>query len=242
MLEREESKGENGGGHPWTIEGGITSVLLLFNHDPHENTFNVRFGTPNGPWMKHYKLAPMETRAININELIRNQEKDDSGLRLPSNLRSGEVGWQSDSTEVGGRALEASVARAMARNFSCGNYVSQCAVYISPYTSLNLGYGNNGDLGTINPTWYVFGLHPPTSCSCSGGSPTSSSLSVSYSWSSGNSSIASIVSGASSNLSTWHGAGVGSTIGNYQSYQSTYNITCAGRRLRQSIRPSRLHN
>lgn len=54
MLEREESKGENGGGHPWTVEGGITSVLLLFNHDPNENTFNVRFGTPRGPWMNHY--------------------------------------------------------------------------------------------------------------------------------------------------------------------------------------------
>lgn len=124
--------------------------------------------------------------------------------------------------------LQARVTRAMARNFSCGSYVSQCAVTISPYTSLNLGYGNNGDLGTINPRWYVFGLHPPTSCSCSGGSPTSSSLTVSYAWSSGNSSIASIASGASNSLSVWHGAGVGNTVANYQSHQSTYNITCTG--------------
>jgi hypothetical protein len=227
MLERDESGGENGGGHPWTTEDGITSVLLLFNHSAKDNNFNVRFGTAGGPWMKIYKLAPMETRAIGINELIANQEKDDSGHTLPPDARSGEVGWQSDSTEVGGRLLQANPTLAMARNFSCGNYVAQCAVSLSPYASLDFNFGGSGDLGTINPAWYVFGLHPPTSCSCSGGSPTSSSLSLSYSWASGNSSIASVTSGASSNLAAWQGTGGGTTTGNYSTYQSTYNIMCA---------------
>jgi hypothetical protein len=65
MLDKESSNGENGGGHPWTVAEGVTSVLLLFNHDAKEQSFNVRFGNGKDPWMKRYKLASMETLAIN---------------------------------------------------------------------------------------------------------------------------------------------------------------------------------
>ena len=109
------------------MEPGVTSTLLLFNGDSTPQKVNLRFGTPTVPWMRRFTLEPMETRAISINELVGMQEKDDSGLALPSNAQSGELGWQSDSTWVSGRLLQTSAALGMARSFSCSQWVYACA-------------------------------------------------------------------------------------------------------------------
>ena len=209
MLDKDERGAFNAGGHPWDVEPGVTSTLLLFNGDSTPQKVNLRFGTPSGPWMRRFTLEPMETRAISINELVGMQEKDDSGLALPSNAQSGELGWQSDSTWVSGRLLQTSAALGMARSFSCSQWVYACAFTLSPTPSLSLYLNNTGDLSEI-PDWAVYtGFHPPTTCSCA--NPTSGNTTLYDSWQSGNTSIATITSGGTSSASVWQGVGVGST-------------------------------
>ena len=188
---------------------GVTSTLLLFNGDSTAQKVNLRFGTPSGPWMRRFTLEPMETRAININELVGMQEKDDSGLALPSNAQSGELGWQSDSTWVSGRLLQTSASLGMARSFSCSQWVYACSFYLSPTPSLTLFLNNTGNLSEI-PDWAVYtGFHPPTTCSCA--NPSSRNTTIVDNWQSGNTSIATITSGGTSSASVWQGVGVGGT-------------------------------
>ncbi len=209
MLDKDERGAFNGGGHPWDVEPGVTSTLLLFNGDSTPQKVNLRFGTPSGPWMRRFTLEPMETRAINVNELVGMQEKDDSGLALASNAQSGELGWQSDSTWVSGRLLQTSTSLGMARSFSCSQWVYACAFTLSPTPSLTLYLNNVGDLSEI-PDWAVYtGFHPPTTCSCA--NPSSGNTTIVDSWQSGSTSIATITSGGTSSASVWQGVGVGST-------------------------------
>ncbi len=209
MLDKDERGAFNAGGHPWDVEPGVTSTLLLFNGDSTPQKVNLRFGTASGPWMRRFTLEPMETRAININELVGREEKDDSGLALPSSALSGELGWQSDSTWVSGRLLQTSASLGMARSFSCSQWVYACAFTLSPTPSLTLYLNNTGNLSEI-PEWAVYtGFHPPTTCSCS--NPTSGNTTLYDSWQSGNTSIATITSGGTSSASVWNGAGIGST-------------------------------
>ena len=209
MLDKDERGAFNAGGHPWDVEPGVTSTLLLFNGDSTPRKVNLRFGTPSGPWMRRFTLEPMETRAISINELVGMQEKDDSGLALPSNAQSGELGWQSDSTWVSGRLLQTSTALGMARSFSCSQWVYACAFTLSPTPSLTLYLNNTGNLSEI-PDWAVYtGFHPPTTCSCA--NPSSGNTTLYDSWQSGSTSIATITSGGTSSASVWQGVGVGST-------------------------------
>ncbi len=209
ILDKDERGAFNGGGHPWDVEPGVTSTLLLFNGDSTPQKVNLRFGAASGPWMRRFTLEPMETRAIGINELVGMQEKDDSGLALPSSAQSGELGWQSDSTWVSGRLLQTSTALGMARSFSCSQWVYACAFTLSPTPSLTLYLNNTGNLSEI-PDWAVYtGFHPPTTCSCA--NPTSGNTTLYDSWQSGNASIATITSGGTSSASVWQGVGVGST-------------------------------
>ena len=226
MLAKDETDAENGGGHPWTIEGGITSALLLFNHASAETDFNIRFSTPNGPWMKVFKLLPMETRAISINELIQNQEIDDEGRKLLMNTTSGEVGWQTGSSEVGGRVIQASPALAMARNFSCSNYITECNLTLTPDSVLAVALGQDGGLGTITPNWNLSHFGPSNSCTC-GSTTTTAYIALNYGWWSGNTSIANVVSGQTTSSTKWQGMGAGSTVAYYQAQQNTYGgLTC----------------
>lgn len=71
---------EDAGSHPWSIENGILSTLLLFNHSPKPQYFNVRIANDRVVWLKVYKLNSMETKAISINDLISSQEKETTGM------------------------------------------------------------------------------------------------------------------------------------------------------------------
>ena len=222
VLDKDSEGSHNAGGHPWNVEPGVTSTLLLFNGDEEPQKVNLRFGTSFGLWMRRFTLQPMETRAVNINELIRMQEKDDDGLSLSANASSGEIGWQADSTRVSGRLLQSSPLLGMARSFSCSQWFYACSFNLSPSPSLSLFLNNTGGLSET-PDWAVYqGFHPPTSCSCS--NPSSGNTTLYDSWTSGNSAIATITSGATTGSSIWQGLGVGSTT----SYFSGTNIFQAG--------------
>lgn len=203
MLDKDEHGSHNAGGHPWSAEPGVTSTLVLFNGEATPQKANLRFGTAGGPWMKRYTLAPHETRAIGINQLVDASEADDSGHALTVSALSGEFGWQADSTRLSGRVLESNPSAGMARSFSCSQWIYACSFAFSPNPSLLLFLDNTGNLSEV-PDWAIYtGFHPPTSCSCA--NPSSGNTTLYNSWSSGNTSIAAITSGGTNTTSTWQG-------------------------------------
>jgi hypothetical protein len=223
MLDRDIGNGPNGGGHPWNITPGLTSTLVLFNHDSKAQPFNIRFGgkDPANPWMKKYTLAPMETLAISINDLIAAQTEDDNGNKLSLTQLSGEVGWQADNGNVAGRMVQTDPAVGMAQNFSCSNYYTNCNPTIYP-SQLELWFSQTGPLSG-NEGWNLSHFGPNSSCSC--GAYTSGSGSLYYTWASGNSSIASILSGGAAVNSQWYGQSGGQTTASF-SVTGPYGISC----------------
>jgi hypothetical protein len=74
---------QNGGGHPWTIEHGANSTLLWFNHSTDgPKNFELLIGNGKQMWVNTYTLAPMETKAISINEIVEKQIPDKRGIRV----------------------------------------------------------------------------------------------------------------------------------------------------------------
>jgi hypothetical protein len=69
----------NGGNHPWSIEDGSDSTLLLFNASDSSQYFNVVIAAGAVMWQKAYHLKQMQTVAVGIRELISREVKDDSG-------------------------------------------------------------------------------------------------------------------------------------------------------------------
>ncbi len=117
----------NGGDHPWTIENGTTSTLLLFNESSQPQWFNVRIAAGALVWSKAYQLQPNQTIAININDLSRTRAKDDNGKAFPADIWSGQVGWSVPQKDAGrGRLLQSNPEAAMARSFSCDLILMIC--------------------------------------------------------------------------------------------------------------------
>ncbi len=74
LQAKDELDDHNAGEHPWSIEGGTESTVLLFNHGRKPQSFTVSLGSSD-TWQKAYKLAPMQTLAIGVRTLIDNQVK-----------------------------------------------------------------------------------------------------------------------------------------------------------------------
>jgi len=177
----------NGGNHPWTVADGTDSTLLLFNQTAASENFTVRVASGQAVWMKKYTLAALATKAIDINELIQDQVKDDNGYALPSNIQSGQANWATTGQFAGaGRLLQSNPALHAARSFSCGEYL----VIIGASMDQQFGaeaVGATGYLGTLYSAW---GLTEDT-WSCYG-SYLEENPSGTYDWQSLDPSIAAI--------------------------------------------------
>lgn len=217
LLGKDYQQIEDAGNHPWSVENGMLSTLLLFNHSPQPTYFSIRVANDKALWLKSIKLNSMETKAISINELIVSQEKDDKGKVLPKRLLRGEVGWLSPATtEVSGRILQSDRSVPLARNFSCNNCNMICNTpTLDPFSSLNIAEGEEGELGTITPVWCSVYCSYYSSCPNSTDTTTySNNGSLAYSWWGGGS-VASLVSGSLSSSSTWQGNAPGKTTANF---------------------------
>jgi hypothetical protein len=106
----------------------------LFNHSASPQTFTVTVSGGGIDWQKEYYLASMQTKAINIRDLIAEQATDDKGSTLPKNLTSGETGWLvADAAKGSGRLMQSDRSTGMARNFSCGYSGLLCGATVSLY-------------------------------------------------------------------------------------------------------------
>lgn len=195
---------QNGGSHPWSIEQGTDSTLLLFNHGTVSTLFGVNIETTGGNWQKSFQLAPMETKAISFRDVIGNQIKDDHGKALPRGSINGQVGWFTPGGKGGkGRILQSSRDLTMARNFSCSLSYALSDLYATfvPGTT-TVPVGNTATFGTFQT---FAGDGDPDSWSnandpCSGDALFNWSSGYVFHWSSANTSIASI-SGSNSGTS-----------------------------------------
>jgi hypothetical protein len=86
LIGKDFNDPENGGDHPWTVENGTTSTLLLFNQSDQVQSFNIEISAGGTVWRKLFKLQPMQTQAISFNDLIKSGAKDDHGKAFPSDI------------------------------------------------------------------------------------------------------------------------------------------------------------
>jgi len=176
LLGKDAQQPENGGAHPWSVAHGNDSTVLIFNHTQQEQRVVATILNGKALWQKLIKLSPLETIALSMNELIKNQVRDDRQRVLPADLVEGEIIWtMSDPQTVTGRLLVSNRIAAMARNFSCSPFPTLC------------GASMNNSSGTVNVGDSIgFSVNYSTCLGynvgdCSG--PSTSGGSANFSWS-----------------------------------------------------------
>ena len=224
LLAKDEQHWQNFGDHPWSVENGTKSTLLLYNHDVSTRTVTVRVGSGASVWLKMYTLQPNETKAISINDLIGSETPDDKGQTISKKEKSGEAGWfapSSGAAKVSGRMVQIAADGSSARNFSCYIGSGLCSLTLEDNPLDLVTLYNDTDRATAAYCTYQ---GPPNGCA-NNGQYTAMSTPLNYSWSSGSSSIASIVSGGATNTATWHGVSGGNTTSylNVQVQNNTRN-------------------
>lgn len=203
LLGKDAMDPQNGGNHPWSIENGTQSVILLFNNDQHEQSFSVIIAGDTTIWRKTYKLQPMQTQMINITTLARSQARDDHGVVLPAKLLSGDVYWFTAGGMGRGRVLQANAAKGMARSFSCGMFATPCSpatLDLIPPTIPATGES------TADFSYQICGAPDQYSCT---GPATSGSNDFPTSWSSENTRVA--TAGGGGDIGSVVGEGAGTT-------------------------------
>ena len=222
LLGKDAQDMNNGGSNPWSIEGGSESTLLLFNHDQAPQIFNVLVASADGTqWDKDFTLALMETRAISIGDIIREEMKDDKGKTLPKTALSGQISWWTVGTASGpgtGRLLQTNPTSGMARSFACGCPYLLCNVFFVPVSETIDYEGTEQPLDYLTPVicLYKTGTH------CSGTTTSnSSSQALHYSWTADGTYLQ--ISGSSTNYNVGgYGASIG-TGGMTGTVSATYN-------------------
>ena len=225
QIGKDQNTNFNGGGHPWDLTAGKDAVLLLFNYSTIAKYFNVKIGSGKVLWQQAWELAPMETRVVNIRDLIVGQVKDLNGEILPATLDQGEIGWFTPNPGEGaGRLMQIDAATQTiagktrsARNFSCSYPYVICgaSLYIESL-SLADGAGSSPNyLGAVLPSI----CNNSGNGSCSGQSSSQSAQGYTYSWVSNSPSIATVYGSATSSTATiWgNGPGTGSISGKVSS-------------------------
>ena len=122
LLGKDAADQTNGGHHPWSLRGGSDSVLLLFNHTKIQQQARVTIYFAGDKWQKEFLLKPLQTAALDLQDLVDQQVKDADGKTLPTALSEGVILWAANPESVNGRLLYSNSANLMARSFSCSIY------------------------------------------------------------------------------------------------------------------------
>src|SRR5271165_4074811 len=241
QIGKDQQKTDNGGGHPWDLTGGQDAVLLLFNHSTAAKYFNVKIGNGGVVWQQAWQLAPMETRAISIRELIADQVKDKKGAALPPTLEQGEISWFNPNPAEGkGRLMQIDPSSQtvagntrIARNFSCGYNFVLCGAYLDT-AAITFADGTSSSplyLGAVEPM-ICTAWNPNT---CSGQSYSDGGSGYNYYWESNVPSVATVYGSSTSSTATFWGVspGTGGATGFVESQYcspgggGTPTVTCA---------------
>jgi hypothetical protein len=214
----------NGGGHPWSIAGGDESTLLLFNHAAKATVFNVNISSQGTTWHRLLKLAPSETRSLDIRQLITSGTPDMGGKKLPPDSTSGDASWfTSDAGNGAGRVLVSNPQSALARNFSCGSNIVLCGSYLGTSTA-TFAVGGTGALGPV----YGNECTAWSPSDCSGQNYCTGCASGNYFWTSLNNSVAPLSGASNAPGANFYGQAGGSATGQGQIYNSSCSFISDG--------------
>lgn len=224
LLPKDNDSVQNGGGHPWTIAAGTDSTLLLFNHSTDgPKKFEVLIGNGKQLWVGSYQLAPMETKAVKINEIVEKQIPDAKGTKLSKDILTGQVGWWTHRAKWGkGRLMVSQPQNGLARSFSCGSCADLCgAATVYPDDTAAFGIGFTGNLGGASFEECL------ATCGQCGGTPQGP-VDELPTWQSTNTSVATLYSGLHLATATFKGVAVGSTAGEVQATDEGCTATASG--------------
>jgi len=157
----------NGGQHPWTIGGGVTSTVMLFNPDAKTaNSVTLSIHAGKNTWSKKIAIAPLSTVAVRINDIISRQEPDDKKNTLPRGSVEGMVGWFTLAMpRIFGLLSQNDPAGGSDKIFACGDTIVLCSMSLFD-TDVSVG-----DTATLWPTISSCGTDGDCNCvlSCSTG-------------------------------------------------------------------------
>jgi hypothetical protein len=183
------------GVYPWTLENGVVSTLHLKNFTDKRQLARVEIRFAGGRYSpKMLVLAPHQTMAVDIRKLKDSKVPDEYGHVIPAEVTHGQLWWgQRAVTTIIGRNEEVNVTHGIARSFSCG---IMCCGPTSAQFQLAPGSATmsvNGD------AWPL--VSQERDWTCGGGYPVNYYWTDWYdaygSWSSDNTSVATIVGGDS---------------------------------------------
>lgn len=195
LLAKDEKDPMNSGEHPWSLDQGMESTLLLFNHSLTSEGFEVVIDGGGVIWQKVYRLQPLQTTSIQLQDLIDNQVKDDKGKAIPRGTLDGVVNWFTSGPGIGkGRLLISSQIAVMARSFSCYEYTIVYGGVAATQLTNDVLTGQDGvALAEANQNVASASTLTPPHCS---GEPISGSIfNLTYSWTSENTGVATISNG-----------------------------------------------
>lgn len=162
QLDKDEGHLENAGLHPWSLEQGAESTLLLFNPYSLSNKFDVRISSDTTTWDTTYTLGPFETLVLSLRDLQLNQTEDDHQHTLSRTVMSGQVDWSNTTGPRGtGRLLLSNREIQLARSFSCSSYYNLCFVGIIPDSTEII---NNGSSISFNDNLRYCWAYNPFAC------------------------------------------------------------------------------
>ena len=224
MQAKDNDSVQNGGGHPWSIAQGTNSTLLLFNHSTDgPKKFEVLVGNGKQLWVGSYQLASMETKAVKINEIVEMQIPDAKGTVLSKDILSGQVGWWTHHKTWGkGRLMVSQQQAGMARSFSCGTCATLCEdAFLYPDDQASFPIGGEDDLGDVSLQQCL------ASCEQCGGTPQGPGTGF-ITWSSSNTSIATLSSGKHATMAYFTGMSPGLASGDFQATDDGCTVQGSG--------------
>ncbi len=190
----------NGGGHPWSVEPGTSSTIVIFNASAKEQTLNFNLGADGIVWKKTVMLQANQTLSMDVQGIIAKANEQSSSKSnsetKPQKITAltGEISWFTpNQADVFGRVLltREQAGRRALESYSCGNNIVLCSTGVYP-SFVAIDYLSTGFLG-LTPQFCA--SWSPQTCS---GTQYGGGSASSYSWQSQNNSITPI-SGSSSN-------------------------------------------
>ncbi|MDQ2840529.1 MAG: hypothetical protein M3Y72_05715 [Acidobacteriota bacterium] len=206
----------NGGGHPWSIESGTSSTLVIFNASSKLQTLNFNLGADGIAWKKTVTIQANETLSMDVKNIIAQANEESSKSKSkpkPQKITAltGEISWFTPGqADVFSRVLIArdQNGRKALESYSCGYNIVMCGSFLD-VTSATFAVGATGSLGPIEALTCT--AYDPKACSGQSYGPGGGGYL--YNWSALNPSIADI-SGSNLNPSgTYLGKSPGTGTG-----------------------------
>lgn len=216
----------NGGGHPWSVEPGTSSTIVIFNASDKAQLLNFNLGSDGIAWKKTVTIQPNETLSMDVKEII--QQANEAFPKPNKQITSltGEISWFTpDQADVFGRVLiarEQDPGRSALESYSCGYNIVLCSMSMNnPFVAINSLA--TGFLGPVAPEFCT--SWAPTQCE---GTQYGGGSASSYSWQSTNNTTTPISGSASQSNVALYGQAAGYGGANASAHAGSCSASSGG--------------